>query len=92
MNKEIMYTKMKVYAEEMAKKRAIQDFHSSKLRKARKEYCDLMGMSWHYQLRAGFVEYLKTKYGLEMTTLENNIDEYRIIDHDLYLLYILKFG
>jgi hypothetical protein len=51
-----------------------------------------MGMKWHYQLRAGFVEYLKTKYGLEMRTLENNIDEYRIIDHDLYLLYILKFG
>ena len=92
MNKEIMYTKMKVYAEEMAKKRAIQDFHISKLRKAMTEYCDLMGMKWNYQLRVGFFEYLKTNYGLEMTTLENNIDEYRIIDHDLYLLYILKFG
>lgn len=92
MNKELMYTKMKLSAEEMAK-RAIHDFHISKLRKARTEYCDIMGiMNWHYQLREGFVEYLKTNYGLEMTTLENNTDEYRIIDHDLYLLYILKFG
>ena len=43
-----------------------------------------MGLNWHYQLRVGFVEYLKTNYGLEMTTPVHMA----IIGFPLSLLYI----
>jgi hypothetical protein len=89
MNKEEILAKMKLSAEEMVDIQSKHAVYFTRLNKVKDEFCIEKKVNWNLAYIYMFNRYLTENYGFEMNI---SSDEYTVIDPNLYLLYILKFG